>query len=90
MTGPYDAYSSIPPFECTAPGCNYVHLNAAEDFRYRVATLGQASTLRIYDVNPNDYGIYRCAATGVGSDGNTLTMYRIIEFIPPPQPYYGK
>ncbi|KAI1292811.1 hypothetical protein HDE_06734 [Halotydeus destructor] len=90
VTGPYDVYQAQPPFECTQPGCNLVHFNLSEDFRYRVITTGPVSNMRIYDMTPADYGVYRCAATGLESDGTTRTLYRIVAFQPPPPQPYGK
>ena len=79
MTGPYERSSSHPPFECHRPGCNYVYLNSYNDFRFRVITLGQTSSLRIYDFTPADQGIYRCAATAQVPDGRPVTIYKILE-----------
>lgn len=79
VTGPYEFGTLHPPFECLRAGCNYIYLNSYNDFRLRVITLGQTSTLRIYDYTPADQGIYRCAATAQGPDGRTVTLYKIIE-----------
>lgn len=84
VTGPYDHFMPVPPFDCLTPGCQYEHINNAADFRFRVITLGPTSILRIYDFIHRDFGIYRCAATATGADGQTVTLYKIAEFLQPP------
>ena len=79
VTGPYEPGVQHSPFECRRPGCDYIHLNSYNDFRFRVISLGQTSTLRIYDYTPSDQGIYRCAATAQTSSGLSVTVYQIIE-----------
>ncbi|RWS02167.1 hypothetical protein B4U79_18420 [Dinothrombium tinctorium] len=80
VIGTYDYQQPIPPFEC-ANRCYYSYINALNDFRYRVITIGQTSILHIYDFQNSDYGIYRCTATGLATDGSTNTLYQVIEFI---------
>jgi len=82
VEGPY----SYPQFEChhnVHHQCKYHYINHQQDFRFRVINSGTTSTLRIYDYSRGDYGIYRCAATGQGTDGKTATLYQVIEFFEP-------
>lgn len=51
-----------------------------DSFRFRVMTVGSNSDLRIYDVRPEDHGVYRCTVTGKGVDHKTVTLYQVIEF----------
>jgi hypothetical protein len=81
VEGPY----SFPHFDCQhhRHECKYHYINQQQDFRFRVISSGQTSTLRIYDYARIDFGVYRCAATGQGPDGKTSTLYQIIEFLEP-------
>ena len=81
VEGPY----SFPHFDCHHHGheCKYHYINQQQDFRFRVISSGQTSTLRIYDYARIDFGVYRCAATGQGRDGKTSTLYQVIEFLEP-------
>lgn len=81
VLGPYNYHEPIPPFECTHPDCSLIYINGSNNLRYRVLTNGPVSTLRIYETAPLDRGIYRCTVTGLTPDGNTNTLYQVIEFV---------
>lgn len=80
IIGPYNYHEPVPPFECSQQDCSLVYMNGGHNLRYRALTNGPMATLRIYETQPSDRGIYRCTITGQSSDGRTQTLYQVVEF----------
>ncbi|XP_074596903.1 uncharacterized protein LOC141851981 [Brevipalpus obovatus] len=80
IIGPYNYHEPVPPFECSQQDCSLVYMNGGQNLRYRALTNGPMATLRIYETQPADRGIYRCTITGQSSDGRTHTLYQVVEF----------
>ncbi|XP_022693586.1 uncharacterized protein LOC111263082 [Varroa jacobsoni] len=70
------------PYYCSSGGCLDKAIDLTEK-RFIADMHGDIATLHIYDLQPRDYGVYRCSGTvqaNSGSSGDTNTIYQIVEF----------
>ncbi|OQR69636.1 hypothetical protein BIW11_01811 [Tropilaelaps mercedesae] len=78
--GPPNVFVTNPYF-CPAGGCIYRDIDTS-DKRFFADMHGEVATLHIYDLEPRDYGVYRCSATAKASNGlpgDTEAIYEIVE-----------
>lgn len=74
------AATYVPQFTC--PTCTTEAIRWYEEMRYKATTSNDIAILQIYNVQPTDYGIYRCAATAKTETGELETLYQIVDFKP--------
>lgn len=56
-------------------------LITADGVRYTIENYDHTTYLRISNVQPNDYGTYRCSANAINKLGHTVPVYQIVDLL---------